>query len=103
MQGLWAKTAASGFRMTAGTPSGRYGLRLRNRDGLLALSTRRLRVPLSGPEWWGGPSAAHKGLRHRVSFVGREDLPPYSAARVAHAGGPRIEPQPFPCSTMAWP
>ncbi len=61
MQGLWAKTAASGFRMTAGTPSGRYGLRLRNRDGLLALSTRRLRVPLSGPGWSGGPSAAHRG------------------------------------------
>ena len=34
MQGLWAKTAASGFRMTAGTPSGRYGLPLGNRDGL---------------------------------------------------------------------
>ena len=34
MQGLWAKTAASGFRMTAGTPSGRYGLPLWNRDRL---------------------------------------------------------------------
>ena len=28
MQGLWTKTAASGFRMTAGTPPGRYGLPL---------------------------------------------------------------------------
>ena len=34
MQGLWAKTAASGFRMTAGTPSGRYGLPFGNRDSL---------------------------------------------------------------------
>ena len=47
MQGLWVKTAASGFRMTAGTPSGRYGLPLGNRDRPLALTTRRLRVPLS--------------------------------------------------------
>ena len=34
MQGLWVKTAASGFRMTAGTPSGRYGLPFGNRDSL---------------------------------------------------------------------
>ena len=34
MQGLWEKTAAYGFRMTAGTPSGRYGLPLGNRDSL---------------------------------------------------------------------
>ena len=34
MQGLWEKTAAYGFRMTAGTPSGRYGLPLWNRDRL---------------------------------------------------------------------
>ena len=34
MQGLWAKTAASGFRMTGRTPSGRYGLPLGNRDRL---------------------------------------------------------------------
>ena len=34
MQGLWAKTAASGFRMTGRTPSGRYGLPFGNRDGL---------------------------------------------------------------------
>ena len=58
MQGLWAKTAASGFRMTAGTPSGRYGLPLGNRDRPLALTTRRLHGPLSGPRWRGAPSAA---------------------------------------------
>ncbi len=34
MQGLWEKTAANGFRMTAGTPSGRYGLPFGNRDSL---------------------------------------------------------------------
>ncbi len=34
MQGLWAKTAASGFRMTGRTPSGRYGLPFGNRDSL---------------------------------------------------------------------
>ena len=49
MQGLWVKTAASGFRMTAGTFSGRYGLPLENRDRPVSLSPRRLRVPLSGP------------------------------------------------------
>ena len=68
MQGLWTKTAASGFRMTAGTPSGRYGLPLGNRDGLRALTTRRLRVPLSGPGWSGASLAAGKenvGQRNR--------------------------------------
>ena len=49
MQGLWEKTAAYGFRMTAGTPSGRYGLPLGNREKAAVLTTRRLRVPLSGP------------------------------------------------------
>ena len=34
MQGLWAKTAASGFRMTERTLPGRYGLPLGNRDRL---------------------------------------------------------------------
>ena len=53
MQGLWTKTAASGFRMTAGTPSGRYGLPLWNRDRSAPLTPRRLRVPLSGPGWHG--------------------------------------------------
>ena len=47
MQGLWAKTAASGFRMTAGTPSGRYGLPLWNREKPVVLSCGRLAVPLS--------------------------------------------------------
>ena len=32
--GFWGSTAASGFRMTAGTPSGRYGLPSGNRDRL---------------------------------------------------------------------
>ena len=34
MQGLWAKTAACGFRMTERTPPGRYGLPFGNRDRL---------------------------------------------------------------------
>ena len=58
MQGLWTKTAASGFRMTSGTPSGRYGLPLWNRDRSAPLTHRRLRVPLSGPSWWGASHAA---------------------------------------------
>ena len=32
-----------------------------------------------------------------------EGPPPHSAARVAHPGGGRIEPRPYPCSSMAWP
>ena len=37
MQGLWAKTAASGFRMTERTLPGRYGLPFGNRDSLRSI------------------------------------------------------------------
>ena len=60
MQGLWEKTAAYGFRMTAGTPSGRYGLPLGNREKAAVLTTRRLRVPLSGPGRSGASLAAER-------------------------------------------
>ena len=69
-----------------------------------ALTSRRLRVPLSGPGWSGTPSAAHRGTRERrASFVGRDALPPHSAARVAPPGGGWIELPTFPYFTMAWP
>ena len=70
--GLGWKTVASGFRMTAGTPSGRYGLPLGNREKAAVLTTRRLRVPLSGPGTqcilhcacpWGAASQTRRG-RH---------------------------------------
>ena len=93
MQGLWAKTAACGFRMTLGIPSGRYGLPFENRDSL-----RSIRPPPAGAS-----------LRARVvrcipcggagDLVGSDDPgtpPPHSAARVAPPGGPQIEPQLFP-------
>ena len=93
MKGLWMKTAASGFRMTAGTPSGRYGLPLGNRDGLRALTTRRLRVPLSGAGWSGASLAAEREICVECDDPGAL---PHSAARVAHPGGRKIEPQPVP-------
>ena len=88
MQGLWVKTAASGFRMTAGTPSGRYGLPFGNRDSL-----RPNRPP---------PASA--SLRAGVAGCGDPGgPPPHFAPRVEEPGGRKIEPQPFPCSSMGWP
>ena len=88
MQGLWAKTAASGFRMTAGTPSGRYGLPFGNRDSLRPTH----------------PPPAGASLRAGVIRCDAPGTPPpHSAARVAHPGGHRIELRAHPCSTMAWP
>ena len=66
------KTTASSFRMTGRTPSGRYGLPLWNRERPAVLTTRRLRVPLSGPGTqcilhcacpWGAASQTRRG-RH---------------------------------------
>ena len=100
MQGLWAKTAAYGFRMTPGTPSGRYGLPLWNRDRSAPLTPRRLRVPLSGPGWSGASLAAEREICVECDDPGAL---PHSAARVARPGGGRIELQALPCSLMAWP
>ena len=44
---LWTYTAADGFRMSMGTPSGRYGLSLWRRNGSVVLSVRRLKVLLA--------------------------------------------------------
>ena len=99
MQGLWTKTAASGFRMTAGTPSGRYGLPFGNRDSL-----RPTHPPPAGASLRAGvvrciPCGGAGDL------VGRDDpgAPPHSAARAAPPGGPRIEPRAHPCSTTGRP
>ena len=83
MQGLWEKTAAYGFRMTAGTPSGRYGLPFGNRDSLRSIhpppAGASLRAGVVGCIPCGGAG----------DLVGRDapGAPPHSAARVAQPGG----------------
>ena len=102
MQGLWAKTAASGFRMTAGTPSGRYGLPFGNRDSL-----RPTHPPPAGASLKAGVvkcfPAAYRGTETSCFFRGACDLLSHSAARVAQPGGRRIELRAHLCSTTAWP
>ena len=97
-----AKTAASGFRMTGRTPSGRYGLPLWNREKSAALSTRRLRVPLSGPGWsgaslrrrWSGRVVWGAMTRHATTALCRES---------GTSRRPQDRTTVCPCSPMAWP
>ena len=65
-----------------------------------ALTIRRLRLPLSGPGWWGASLAAEREICVEFDDPGALS---HSAARVAQPGGCRIEPHPLPCSTMTWP
>ena len=102
MQGLWVKTAASGFRMTAGTPSGRYGLPFGNRDSLRsnhpppAGASLRAGVVRCIPCGGEGECGAEKQAQRPGA------PPPHSAARVVQPGGGWIELPSFPCSTKAW-
>ena len=98
------KRRLAALRTVVRTSPGRYGHPMVEQGWFLVLSCGRLALPLSGPGWSGNPSAAHRGTRERrASFVGRDALPPHSAARVAPPGGGWIELPSFPCSTMAWP
>ena len=97
MQGSWAKTAASGFRMTAGTTPGRYGLPLGNRDRPTLYPPAACGCLSQGLGLLCGGEGDLICARHPGA------LPPHSATRVAHPGGGWIEPQPLPCSTMGRP
>ena len=94
------KTAACVFTHCLGTPPGRYGHHTQEQRPVFVLSICRLLLPLSGPVWWGASLALK-----REPCTGRDDsgAPPHSAARVAHPGGPKIEPLSFLYSTMGWP
>ena len=99
MQGLWAKTAASGFRMTGRTSPGRYGLPFGNRDSLRSNhpppAGASLRAVVVGRFPCGGEGDLHE-----------RDAPARHAALCRESGTARRQldrTTSFPCSTMGWP
>ena len=68
-----AKTAASGFRMTGRTPSGRYGLPLGNRDSLRSVYPPPAGASLTAGVVWCFPCGGGGDARAGLSFVGHDD------------------------------